>query len=420
MFYYFPHLIINRHFHLNTPAPSSSSSLPWVSEIFFIFDYRFPHSIYLRKIKCVSLHLPVQNPPRSANGCFAKAWISSLEILRLFRKGDVLPNWAAGWQSLSGFVCRQSGCGKIEMWIKAETCPDCEERASPCLYLVFFSIVGSCLMRRNSSSPERRDIFRLTLTWPHVNTLMLILYPLFTRSLSPHMHADLLWMFIHLHDISHAGFTPLVKHTSCSPCCNVFFPPQAYQCGTFYFKYVQTGWISLICFNSSEETEEREIFFFIYSLFFSVDDTFDLNGFSYDWLSYSRKIIHIQTWFIVCGSQHLLIVSNFVVCSYHHCWTKLNTVLILVYFEEYSSVITCIPTYITLSYPFSHPPKFVIFSSYCGLYWFIMATLPSKSHFFPVGDKWLSFYTVMKACDIFKFRLLYVSCSFSASHCSLK
>lgn len=66
-----------------------------------------------------------------------------------------------------------------------------------CLYLVFFSIVRSCLIGGNPSSPEHWAIFRFTLTWPHVNTPMLILYSLFPHSPSPHTQAYLPCMFSH-------------------------------------------------------------------------------------------------------------------------------------------------------------------------------------------------------------------------------
>lgn len=100
-----------------------------------------------------------------------------------------MPSADAWSRSLSGVTCQQRGCGKIEMWIKAGKCPDSEEGVSLCLYLVFFSTVRSCLIRGNPSSPERWAIFRFTLTWPRVNTLLLILYSLFPDSPSPHTHA---------------------------------------------------------------------------------------------------------------------------------------------------------------------------------------------------------------------------------------
>lgn len=130
--------------------------------------------------------VPVQNPPRPANGCFAKTWISTLEFLRLFRKGDVLPSRAAGWRSLSRFACQQRGCGKIEMWIKAETCPDCEKRPRRAFIWCFY-----IRSRVWSGTPPHLNA-RLFLDShshdPHVNTLMLILHPLFTHSPSPHTH----------------------------------------------------------------------------------------------------------------------------------------------------------------------------------------------------------------------------------------
>lgn len=57
---------------------------------------------------------------------FAKVWISTLEFLILYLKGDALPNGAA-CRRLARFTCWRRGCGKTEMWIKAETCPDCED-----------------------------------------------------------------------------------------------------------------------------------------------------------------------------------------------------------------------------------------------------------------------------------------------------
>lgn len=109
----------------------------------------------------------------------------------------MLPNADAWSRSLSGFACQKRGCGKIEMWIKAGKCPDCEEGSCCAFIWCFFSIVRSCLIRGNPSSPEHWAIFRFTLTWPHVNTPMLILYSLFSYNPSPHTHAYLPSMFSH-------------------------------------------------------------------------------------------------------------------------------------------------------------------------------------------------------------------------------
>lgn len=64
---------------------------------------------------------------------------------------------------------------------------------------------------------EPRTIFRLSHD-PNVNMLMLILFPMFAHSPSPHSHASGCSHTLapHVHDISHAGLTPLMKSTSCS------------------------------------------------------------------------------------------------------------------------------------------------------------------------------------------------------------
>lgn len=161
--------------------------------------------------------MPIQHPPRFANGCFAKAWIFTLELFRLFKKGDVLPNTAVCSWSLSGFTCQQRGCGKIESGSRQKNAYTIKKGPSVSLFGVFFHsrIVFD---RGNPSSPERRAIFRLTLTWPHVNMLMLILYSLFSHIPAPHKHAYLFCMFSlalvpHLLDISHSDFSPLMKCT---------------------------------------------------------------------------------------------------------------------------------------------------------------------------------------------------------------
>lgn len=110
----------------NSPAPIAAVFI--CLGRFLFLNIVSPAVFIWKKIECVPWLQPMQKPPPSANGCFAKVWISTLEFLRLFIKRDVLPNRAPGWQSLSRFTCQQRGCGKIVMWIKAETCPDCEKK----------------------------------------------------------------------------------------------------------------------------------------------------------------------------------------------------------------------------------------------------------------------------------------------------
>lgn len=94
--------------------------------------------------------------------------------------------WTPHWQSLSKFACQQKDCGKIEMWIKAEAYLDCQKVPTSLLLAVFVFMVESCSIGENSSSPARSPIYRLPLTWPQVNTLLLNLYQLLSRSPSAH------------------------------------------------------------------------------------------------------------------------------------------------------------------------------------------------------------------------------------------
>lgn len=234
--------------------------LPW--ELFFIFQQRPPSSIYLKRKKKrndrASWHQPIEKLQRSAYGCFSTVWISTPEFLSLFIKWDVLPNRAAGWQSLSRFTCQQRSCEKTEMWIKAETCPECKIRASLCFYLLCVSVGASRLIGGNSS-PARRAIFRLTLTWPprqyaasnfkpavHLQTLTSHTYPQDARALTCRTLAPLV-------------FTPLMK---CTSLLDLLF--QAYrQAGS-------GGMCRCVCFKNwfiSMEAADGEVFTLIYSLY---------------------------------------------------------------------------------------------------------------------------------------------------------
>lgn len=137
-----------------------------------------------------------KNPSRSGDGCFAKVWISPLEFLPMFmRRGTCcqIEHRAAG--VLPWFTCQRRGCGKIEMWIKAETCPDCRAFIRP---------------RISSSAITFDQLGKLLLTWApalfldshshdpssRINTPMLILNPAVrSRSSTSRTHTHTrLWM----------------------------------------------------------------------------------------------------------------------------------------------------------------------------------------------------------------------------------
>lgn len=99
-----------------------------------------------------------------------------------------------------------------------------KKKALSCFDVAYSSVVGSCVISGNSSSPERWALFLDSRSHdPDVNMLILILDPLLTHSPSPHTHAPgcLRTLTAHLHDIDHAGFTLLILCTIISRC--VFF-----------------------------------------------------------------------------------------------------------------------------------------------------------------------------------------------------
>lgn len=169
--------------HLNYPQTSSAHSPTPEMAALLVCPVRF-------------FILGRKSPPRSGDGCFAKVWISPLEFLPMFmRRGTCcqIEHWAAG--VLPRFTCQRRGCGKIEMWIKAETCPDCRAFIRP---------------RISSSAITFDQPGKLLLTWApalfldshshnpasRINTLMLILNPaVCSRSSTSHTCTHTrLWM----------------------------------------------------------------------------------------------------------------------------------------------------------------------------------------------------------------------------------
>lgn len=155
MFYYFPHLSSADISSCHDCPPSSSFFLFSPGFVrFFIFEYRSPCCIYFSLFRS-------KNPPHSRSrllclgvdfysGIPQTVWKSRGVAKRCWRLTGSL--WALVsterlWEKWRG-RSRQTHAQAVKKGL-----------SSLCLYLVLFSLVGSCLIRRNPLSPERRGYF---------------------------------------------------------------------------------------------------------------------------------------------------------------------------------------------------------------------------------------------------------------------